>query len=186
MYRERSRQMEQANMQNETKAAPRPDTLNEQVGVLVRREIEARILGPVIEAFADAFGRDRVLEIVRTTIVEIAHSQGRTMRLAGEGNDLEAFAGTMEAWKRGGALETDTLVGTGEAFDFNVTRCRYAEMYRAIGMEELGSILSCARDYALIEGFNEDVDLTRTQTIMEGATHCDFRYRLRAPVDLEA
>ena len=40
-------------MQDETKAASRPDTLNEQVGVLVRREIEARILGPMIEAFAD-------------------------------------------------------------------------------------------------------------------------------------
>ena len=160
-------------MQDETTVVPRPDTLNEQVGVLVRREIEARILGPMIDAFADAFGRERVLEIVRSTIVEIARSQGRTI------------AGTMEAWKRGGALETDTLVDTGDAFDFDVTRCRYAEMYRAIGMEELGSILSCARDYALIEGFNESVDLTRTQTIMEGATHCDFRYRQRAPVDLE-
>ena len=173
-------------MQDETKAASRPDTLNEQVGVLVRREIEARILGPVIEAFADAFGRERVLEIVRATIVEIARSQGRAMRMAGDGNDLEAFAGTMDAWIRDGALETDTLDSTGEVFDFNVTRCRYAEMYRGIGLEELGSILSCARDHALIEGYNDGVDLTRTQTIMEGAGHCDFRYRLRAPVDLES
>ena len=173
-------------MQDESKAALRPDTLNEQVGVLVRREIEARILGPMIDAFADAFGRERVLELVRSTIVEIARNQGRAMQMADDGNDLEAFAGTMEAWKRGGALETDTLTSTGDVFDFNVTRCRYAEMYREIGMEELGSILSCARDYALIEGYNDSVDLTRTRTIMEGASHCDFRYRLRAPVDLEA
>ena len=177
--------MEQADMQDQTKAVPRPDTLNEQVGVLVRREIEARILGPMIDAFAEAFGRDRVLEIVRSTIVEIARSQGRAMRLSGEGNDLDDFAGTMEAWKRGGALETDVLASSGDSFDFNVTRCRYAEMYREIGMEELGSILSCARDYALIEGYNASVDLTRTRTIMEGATHCDFRYRMHAPVDLE-
>ena len=173
-------------MQAESKSALKPDTLNEQVGVLVRREIEARILGPMIDAFADAFGRERVLEVVRATIVGIARSQGHAMCMAGEGNDLEAFAGTMEAWTRGGALETDALDSTGEVFDFNVTRCRYAEMYRELGMEELGSILSCARDYALIEGYNDAVDLTRTQTIMEGATHCDFRYRLRAPVDLDA
>ncbi len=172
-------------MQGNGNSAPKPDTLNEQAGVLVRREIEARILGPMIDAFADAFGRERVLEIVRSTIVEIARNQGRAMRMAGDGNDLEAFAGTMEAWQRGGALETDTLTSTGDVFDFNVTRCRYAEMYREIGMEELGSILSCARDYALIEGFNKSVDLARTRTIMEGASHCDFRYRLRAPVDLE-
>lgn len=173
-------------MQNESKAVLRPDTLNEQVGVLVRREIEARILGPMIDAFADAFGRERVLELVRSTIVEIARSQGRAMRMSGKGNTLEDFAGTMEAWKRGGALETNILASSGDSFDFNVTRCRYAEMYREIGMEELGSILSCARDYALIEGYNDSVDLTRTRTIMEGASHCDFRYRLRAPVDLEA
>ena len=173
-------------MQDGSKTALRPDTLNDQVGVLVRREIEARILGPMIDAFADAFGRERVLEIVRSTIVEIARSQGRAMRTPGDGNDLEDFAGTLGAWKRGGALETNILASSGDAFDFNVIRCRYAEMYRAIGMEELGSILSCARDYALIEGFNESVDLARTRTIMEGASHCDFRYRLRAPVDLEA
>lgn len=173
-------------MQDGSKAALRPDTLNEQVGVLVRREIEARILGPMIDAFADAFGRERVLELVRSTIVEIARSQGRAMRMSGTGNDLEDFAGTMEAWKRGGALEINILANSGDSFDFNVTRCRYAEMYREIGMEELGSILSCARDYALIEGYNDSVDLTRTRTIMEGASHCDFRYRLRAPVDLEA
>jgi hypothetical protein len=61
-----------------------------------------------------------------------------------------------------------------------VTRCRYAELYHALGIPELGTLLSCNRDYALIEGFNPDVDLTRTQTIMEGATYCDFRYRRRA------
>ena len=63
-----------------------------------------------------------------------------------------------------------------ERLDFDVTRCRYAEMYRALGLADLGSSLSCQRDYALIEGFHPGVQLTRTQTIMEGATHCDFRF----------
>jgi hypothetical protein len=51
-------------------------------------------------------------------------------------------------------------------------------MYRALGIPELGAILSCNRDAALIEGFNPAVQLERTQTLMGGATHCDFRYRL--------
>ena len=46
---------------------------------------------------------------------------------------------------------------------------------------ELGDVLSCQRDAALIEGFNPDVTLTRTQTIMQGASHCDFRYRATDP-----
>ncbi len=38
-----------------------PDTLNEAIGVLTRREVEARILAPVIEALGDEFGRDKGL-----------------------------------------------------------------------------------------------------------------------------
>jgi hypothetical protein len=54
-------------------------------------------------------------------------------------------------------------------------------MYRALGIPELGSVLSCGRDFALGEGFNPNLTLTRTQTIMEGAPFCDFRYRLEPP-----
>ena len=49
-------------------------------------------------------------------------------------------------------------------------------MYRALGIPELGAVLSCNRDAALIEGFNPAIRLTRTQTIMQGAPCCDFRY----------
>ena len=62
---------------------------------------------------------------------------------------------------------------------FNVTRCRYAEMYRSLGIAEVGALLSCNRDFSLVEGFNPDIALTRTQTIMQGASHCDFRFVAR-------
>ena len=60
--------------------------------------------------------------------------------------------------------------------DFNVTRCRYAEMYKALGMEEYGAVLSCNRDLAVIDGFDNRVELERAQTIMSGASCCTFRY----------
>lgn len=40
---------------------------------------------------------------------------------------------------------------------------------------------SCNRDFSLVEGFNPAVKLTRTQTVMEGASYCDFRFELRRP-----
>ena len=43
-------------------------------------------------------------------------------------------------------------------------------------MTELGATLSCHRDAALIEGFDPEVTFERTQTLMEGADCCDFRY----------
>ena len=91
---------------------------------------------------------------------------------------LEAFARSLDRWRENGALEIEVLEQTPEKLSFNVTRCRYAEMYRALGLADLGASLSCQRDYALVQGFNPDIHLDRTQTIMEGAPHCDFRFRL--------
>jgi hypothetical protein len=84
---------------------------------------------------------------------------------------------------KGDALRVEVVQETESAYDFNVTRCRYAEMYRALGIPELGAVLSCGRDYALGEGFNPDLKLVRTQTIMEGAPCCDFRYRMEPPAE---
>ena len=151
------------------------DTLNE-IGVLKRREIEARILMPVLEALGEEFGRDRVFEVARRVIVDVAQDQGRQLAERMGGNSLTHFATALEDWKKGDAYRMDVLRQDDERFDFNVTRCRYAEMYRALGIPELGALLSCNRDFALVEGFNRDVELTRTQTIMEGASHCDFRF----------
>lgn len=156
----------------------RPDHLN-AVGILNRREIEARILAPVIDALGREFDRARVIAIVRDVIVEVARQQGEAMAAAGGNRSVGGFADTLEPWTRDGALELNVIEQTDEKLSFNVTRCRYAELYRALGIPELGAVLSCNRDASLIEGFNPDIRLTRTQTIMEGAPYCDFRYEAR-------
>jgi hypothetical protein len=153
-----------------------PDTLNE-VGVLKRREIEARILIPVLEALGQEFGRERVLAITRDVIVDVARQQGRALAEQAGGNGLLDLARGFEAWRKGNALEMEVLEESPERYAFNVTRCRYAEMYKALGVPELGALLSCNRDFSLVEGFNGALDLERTQTIMQGASHCDFRFR---------
>ena len=53
-------------------------------------------------------------------------------------------------------------------------------MYRALGMADLGASLSCCRDFALVEGFDPTIRLARTQTLMEGAPFCDFRFEATA------
>jgi predicted ArsR family transcriptional regulator len=160
---------------NETPATSSPDRLN-AIGVLTRREIEARILAPLLEALSEEFGRERVLEIARQTIIRVAWEQGAQLAQSMGGDDLAHFAASLEAWKVDDAMHIEVLEQNERHFSFNVTRCRYAEMYRALGIPELGALLSCNRDWALIQGFNPDVHLERTQTIMEGAPFCDFRY----------
>lgn len=161
---------------------PPPDTLN-SIGILKRREIEARMLAPIIEALSQKFDRAEVIETVRETIIAIAQQQGARLTDEFGGCSLAHFEETLQYWTKDDALRIEVVSRSDTEFGFNVMRCRYAELYRSLGIPELGAVLSCNRDYALIEGFNPDVTLTRTQTIMQGATHCDFRYRLQANAD---
>jgi hypothetical protein len=46
-----------------------PDTGN-TIGVLRRREIEARIVAPLLDALGAEFGRDDVLRVARETIMQ--------------------------------------------------------------------------------------------------------------------
>lgn len=160
--------------------APRPpsDRLNE-VGVLTRREIEARIVAPLVDALGEEFGRERVINVLRHVIIQLARESGNDLAESTGGRDIKHFVQGFEAWKKGDALEMDVIEESDEAFSFNVTRCRYAELYRSLGIPELGATLSCNRDFALIQGFSSDISLTRSQTIMEGAPFCDFRYRVK-------
>ncbi len=150
---------------------PHADTLNQQIGVLTRREVEARILQPFVKALAAKFGEEAVLEVLRDTVIDAAKEVGNTMREASPDASMDAFASHWEPWFRGGALEVDTLTQTESEWRFNVTRCRYAELYHSLGMADLGATLSCNRDAALVEGFADDIDFSRSQTIMQGASH---------------
>lgn len=157
------------------------DTSLNEIGVLQRREIEARILAPVLDALGQAFGKDAVLEITRHAIADIARRQGRELAEQLGRNDLGAYSESLEPWTRNGALELRVLNQSQTRLDFDVTRCQYAELYHRLGLAELGSILSCNRDASFIEGFNAAIQLDRTQTIMQGASHCDFQFSKREP-----
>ena len=74
-------------------------------------------------------------------------------------------------------LAYDVIEQNHDVFAFDVKRCAYAEFYKALGEPELGFLLICTADFATAKGFGSDISLTRTQTIMQGADHCDFRYR---------
>ena len=150
------------------------------VGILLRREIEARLAGPLIQAFGEELGQAKTIGILETTIRDLARTAGRDLAARFGGNGLSEFERSLELWTRDDALAIDILERSPERFHFNVTRCRYAEMYRALNMPALGGVLSCARDFALIEGFNPGIRLTRSQTIMAGASYCDFRYQVKS------
>ena len=142
---------------------------------LERRKIEAGVLIPMIQAFQRALGKERANDIAREVILDLARKDGEgwAQRFGGDLVGLEKAAGL---WAAGGSLAIQP-VGKSEAkLDFNVTQCRYAEFYKELGLPELGYLFHCNRDFAMVEGFSSNLTLKRTQTIMEGASHCDFRF----------
>jgi hypothetical protein len=148
-----------------------------RLSLLQRREIEARIVGPLVRALREELGEERSLALLRRVIADLARDSGADLARQLGTATLEAFASCLGRWSEGGALEIEVLEQSADRLSFNVRRCRYAEMYRALGLGDLGASLSCQRDFSLIEGFNPAIRLERHQTIMEGAPYCDFRFR---------
>jgi hypothetical protein len=150
----------------------------DDLGIFARRKIEAAVIAPIYDEMRAAFGEEKAREVLRRAIRRAAVAAGAEMaERAPGGADLESFKRVWPLWTKDDALTIEVLADGPGVFDFNVTRCRYAETYRAIGLGGIGDILSCERDGAFCEGYDPRIKLTRTQTIMGGASSCDFRYR---------
>ena len=108
----------------------------------------------------------------------IAEGQSFAAKAPGGKPSMADFVKLFELWTTNGALEIEVLTSTETTFDFNVTRCRYAETYRDMGLGKIGHLLSCNRDGSFCEGYDPKLKLERNQTIMQGASCCTFRYRL--------
>lgn len=145
---------------------------------LERRKIEAGVLIPMVQAFQSAIGKDRANEIAREVILELARKDGETWAER-FGTDLEAMRNVTDLWAAGGSLEIKSVGQSNGHLDFNVTRCKYAEFYKDLGLPDLGYLFHCNRDFGMVQGFSSNISLRRTQTIMQGADHCDFRFALK-------
>jgi len=154
-----------------------PPIAADELGILARRRIEAAIIAPIYRELSAEIGEARAKAIIARAIREAAIEAGKDFAAKTPGGvNLQTFQDIQHLWTQDDALKIETLRATPEAFEFNVRRCRYAETYRRMGLGEIGALLSCNRDGAFCEGYDKRLKLTRTQTIMEGASHCDFRY----------
>lgn len=146
------------------------------VPILARREIEARIAAPLIQAFIKEFGREKTLRVVQEVIDSLAKDFGAQLASHFGGNSLEDWITKgMEIWEKDGTCQSIILERSETKLSFNVVQCQVAEMAKNIGISDLGVVLFCNRDFAMYKAFNPNIKFSRTKTIMEGADHCDFR-----------
>ena len=146
--------------------------------VIERAKIQAQVLVPLVKALQAELGAARANALVRKTLGDLYRSYSVELAKAKNESDLGKFvASAFKTYARDDALEYDVIEQTPDGYAIDVKRCRYAEFYKELGEPELGFLLVCTADFAVADGFGDDVKLTRTQTIMQGASHCDFRYR---------
>lgn len=149
-----------------------------ELPILDQRRIEANIIKPIYEEMVAELGADKARTILGNAIRKDSISQGQAYAEGlDEPTSLEGFHSLLPQWKANGALEMDMLAETETEVNYNVTRCKYAEMYKEMGLAEIGHLLSCGRDGTFCTGYDPRISLERTQTIMQGASHCDFRYK---------
>ncbi|MEP2639856.1 L-2-amino-thiazoline-4-carboxylic acid hydrolase [Roseobacter sp.] len=153
------------------------------IPILLRRRIEAMLLKHVLDVITERSGREEAEAVIGTTCSKSAIEQGQMLAQdLGRPPDLTDFAAIQPNWTREDALRIEPVEMSEEKMDFNVVKCRYAEMYRDMGLGDIGHLLSCNRDGDFCIGYNPNIEMTRTQTIMKGASHCDFRYRMKKDV----
>jgi hypothetical protein len=157
------------------------------IPIVEQAKIQARVLVPLVKALQAELGEERANAIVRDALGDTYRQLGQRWWRAHGGSHLgENIASAFERFAAGDALDYEIVRQSPDAFDVNVTGCRYAQFYKELGAPELGFLLVCSADFPMTEGFGPDVQLTRTQTIMQGASHCDFRYALKRPPSTSA
>jgi L-2-amino-thiazoline-4-carboxylic acid hydrolase len=147
------------------------------IPLIERVKIQAQVLIPIVKTLHAELGQERANAIVHKALAELYREFGEAWWRSRESHSLgDNMATAFGTFAAGHALDYEVVKQTPDAFEVNVTRCRYAEFYKELGAPELGILLTCGADFALAEGYGPNVQLTRTQTIMQGASHCDFRY----------
>lgn len=93
-------------------------------------------------------------------------------------NDLVAFAANMKKVPPliQHALEAEVVEETPQAFEYRVTKCLWAKVFREEEAGDIGYAMICHPDYAVAKGLNPKLKLIRTQTLMQGYDSCRLRY----------
>ena len=160
-------------MSEATAAAP-------MLPMIERRRIEAEILKHVYDTLSASHGKEVAAQTLAQAVRSSAIEQAAGMAAEVDGKtSMRTFIARQAQWRMGGVMDIAIKHESDERYAFDVTRCGYAEMYREMGLGEIGHLLSCQRDGSFCEGYDPRLQLTRTQTLMGGATHCDFDYTMK-------
>lgn len=153
--------------------------VNPEVSLLDKIRMQAQVLVPVLRALRAELGKDKADAIVARALRDWSKQLFADIGDGIDGSPRRKWATIQSVWGEvsGREVEVDVLRQDKETLDMDVTRCHFAEFFRALGEPELGALLICEADFDLAATGAGEVSLERAQTIMQGAPSCTFRYR---------
>jgi len=151
-----------------------------QIGYFERVKIQAEILLPLFRRLREELGEAKACALVRASVREFATQFGASVRQEAPGTSLDKLRTLIPGFAADNALKVEPVRDDAKELQFNVRGCRYADYFHALGEPLLGAMLTCEIDPPMTEAIGEDLGLQRTQTLMGGGSHCDFRWHLKA------
>ena len=150
-----------------------------RLSLLDKTRIQAQVLVPVLTALRSELGKDKADTIVKQALRGWSKQLFAELADGIDASPRRKWAAMHTAMAQ--TTEQDVTVEMRrhdkEALEFDVTRCRFAEFFRAIGEPELGALLICATDFDIAAAGGNEVSFSRDQTIMQGGSCCTFRYK---------
>jgi predicted ArsR family transcriptional regulator len=150
-----------------------------KLSLLDKTRIQAQVLVPVLKALRAELGKEKADAIVKRALRAWSRELFANVGKSVEGGPRRKWAAMHSAMAA--ATERDIAFEMRrqdkEALEFDVTHCRFAEFFRALGEPELGALLICETDFDIATAGGGEVSFTRGQTLMQGAPSCTFRYK---------
>ena len=150
-----------------------------KISLLDKTRIQAQVLVPVVRALCAELGKEAADALVRRSLRDWSKQLFAAIGDSVEGSSRRKWAAMHTAMAEN--TEHDVTVQMHrkdkEALEFDVTQCRFGELFRALGEPELGALLVCETDVDIAAAGGNEVEFIRDQTIMEGAPSCTFRYK---------
>ena len=150
-----------------------------RLSLLEKTRIQAQVLVPLLRALRAELGDDTADAIVRQALRAWSKELFAAIGASVEGSPRRKWAAmhTAMAGITERDVTTEMIRHDKEALEFDITQCRFAEFFRALGEPELGALLICETDHDIAAAGMGEVSFTRAQTLMKGAPSCTFRYK---------
>ncbi|UCC73181.1 MAG: L-2-amino-thiazoline-4-carboxylic acid hydrolase [Gemmatimonadota bacterium] len=137
---------------------------------------------PAMKGLQAQIGEDEFIEMLKQASMEAGRQGGENQARSVAANDLATFVTPLtdpdRFWQH--ALTWEIVENTDTTFGVEISECLWARTFREAEAADIGYAGICHGDFAWASGFNPQMRMERTKTLMQGHDCCNHRWILEA------